>query len=89
VKNQSFLCTAPLLLALPATLAAQPITYSQQAGADTFVSSGQPDTNFGTLGVMELAAPTASQPRTEMTLQRQFNVGAQSGADAPSRNRQR
>jgi len=38
------------------------------AGADTFVSSGQPDANFGPLGAMEIAAPTAAQPRTENTL---------------------
>jgi hypothetical protein len=68
VKNRSFLCAAPLLLGLPATLVAQPMTYSQQAGADTFVSSGEPDANFGTHGAMELAAPTAAQPRTEVTL---------------------
>jgi hypothetical protein len=68
VKNRSFLCAAPLLLALPATLVAQTITFSQQVGADTFVSSGQPDANFGNLGAMEIAAPTAAQPRTEMTL---------------------
>ncbi len=53
---------------LPATLTAQPSTFSQKVGADTFVSSGQPDANFGSLGAMEIAAPTTAQPRTEMTL---------------------
>jgi hypothetical protein len=82
VKNRSFLCAAPLLLGLPATLVAQPITYSQQAGADTFVSSGQPDANFGTLGAMELAAPTAAQPRTELTLLLFDASGLRAGFDS-------
>jgi len=68
MKNLSFLRTLMLLLMLPATLVAQTATNSQVAGADTFVSSGQPTSNFGTLGAMELAAPTAAQPRTEKTL---------------------
>ena len=49
--------------------------YSQPVGADTFVSSGQPDGNFGGLGAMEIAAATAAQPRTEMTLFR-FDTSA-------------
>src|SRR6185503_18620341 len=48
-------------------------TYSQPVGADTFVSSGQPTVNFGGQGAMEIAAPTAAQPRTQMTLMR-FNT---------------
>ena len=56
------------LTVLPVTLSAQTSTYSQRVGADTFVSSGQPDSNFGGLGAMEIAVPTASQPRTEMSL---------------------
>jgi hypothetical protein len=43
-------------------------TYSQVAGADTFVSSGEPNVIFGSRAAMEIAAPTASQPRTLMTL---------------------
>ena len=62
------LCGVMWLLLLPATLAAQTSTRSQVAGADTFVSSGQPTSNFGTLGAMEIAAPTTAQPRTENTL---------------------
>jgi hypothetical protein len=49
--------------------------YSQQVGADAFVSSGQPDLNFGTQGAMEIAAATPAQPRTEMTLCR-FDTSA-------------
>lgn len=58
-------CALTALLMLPATLAAQLSTNSQEVGANTFVSSGQPNSNFGTLGAMEIAAPTSSQPRTE------------------------
>lgn len=62
-----------LLLAIafwPATFFAQTTTYSQQVEADTFVSSGQPDANFGTLGAMEIGVPTLGQPRTLETLLR-------------------
>jgi hypothetical protein len=63
------------LMVLPATLIAQSSTYSQRVGADTFVSSGQPNANYGTLGAMEIAAPTAAQPRTEIALLR-FDTSA-------------
>ena len=53
-----------------APLAAQSTTYSQVVAADTFVSSGLPNGNFGTAGAMEIAAPTATQNRTLMTLLR-------------------
>ena len=53
-----------------ATDATRASTYSQQVEADTFVSSGEPDANFGTRGAMEIAAPTAAQPRTELALLR-------------------
>lgn len=49
---------------------AQSITYSVAVVADTFVSSGHPNENFGSLGGMEVAAPTLAQPRTQMTLLR-------------------
>jgi hypothetical protein len=58
------------LVSLPATLLAQFTTYSQQVEADTFVSSGQPDSNFGLQGGMEIAAPTIAQPRIQKTLLR-------------------
>ena len=61
-------------LVLPVALNAQ-TTYSQVAAADTFVNSGQPNNNYGTLGAMEIAAPTTAQNRTEMTLQG-FNTAA-------------
>lgn len=53
----------------PAGLRAQSLTLSQAVQQDTFVSSGQPAQNFGTQGAMEIAAPTASQNRSEETLQ--------------------
>ena len=65
-----FVSTAISLLMLPAALVAQTVTLSQPVGADTFVSSGQPDSNFGTQGAMEIAVPTAAQPRTELALMR-------------------
>jgi hypothetical protein len=60
---------------LPASLRAQFTTFSQQVGADTFVSSGEPDSNFGIQAGMEIAGPTLAQPRTQKTLLR-FNTDA-------------
>ena len=57
-----------VVLVLPTTLMAQSSTYSQRVGADTFVSSGQPNTSFGSQGAMEIAAPTTAQPRTQMAV---------------------
>lgn len=62
-------------MVLPPALIAQSSTFSQRVGADTFVSSGQPNANFGTLGAMEIAAPTLAQPRTEIALL-QFDTSA-------------
>ena len=56
------------LTILPSALLAQSSTYSQKVGANTFVSSGSPAANFGTMGGMEIAAPTAAQNRTEISL---------------------
>lgn len=63
------------LLVSPATLLAQTSTFSQQVGADTYVSSGQPNVNFGSQGAMEIAVPTAAQPRTQIALLR-FDTAA-------------
>jgi len=68
-----------LIAFLPATLLGQITTYSQQVEADTFVSSGQPDVNSGTLAAMQIAAPTLAQPRTLETLLR-FNTSAMRAA---------
>lgn len=57
-----------LLVAVPASLSAQPTTLSQSVSADTYVSSGQPNMNFDNLGAMEIAGPTTAQNRTEETL---------------------
>ena len=64
-----------LLLAatLPLSLSAQTTTLSQVVSADTYVSSGQPDQNFGTMGAMEIAVPNSTQSRTEESLIR-FNT---------------
>ncbi len=70
------------LLVLPVELPAQTSTYSQVVSADTYVSSGQPNSNFGSQGAMEIAAPTAAQPRTQMTLLRFDTAALQAGFDA-------
>lgn len=68
--NQIFVSTAVSLMMLSAAVVAQTTTLSQPVGADTFVSSGQPDSNFGSQGGMEIAVATAAQPRTELALMR-------------------
>jgi len=67
--------TCLLAAALPVSLSAAPTTISQVVSADTYVSSGQPTSNFGTMGAMEIAVPTSSQNRTEESLIR-FNTSA-------------
>jgi hypothetical protein len=76
--NRALKCAALLMTAFPATMSAQS-TFSQVVEADTYVSSGQPTMNFGSLGAMEIAAPTAAQARTEETLLR-FNTAAMESA---------
>ena len=70
------------LVTLPATLVAQFTTYSQKVEADTFVSSGDPNSNFGLQGGIEIAAPTGAQPRTQMTLLRFDTSGLRANFDA-------
>jgi hypothetical protein len=80
--NQTLKLAILLTAALPASLSAQSTTLSQTVSLNTFVSSGQPTVNFGTMGAMEIAAPTAAQSRTEesliqfntATLQSEFNA---------------
>lgn len=67
---KTFFLPLVCLVTLPATLVAQFTTHSQQVEADTFVSSGDPNSNFGLLGAVEIAAPTGAQPRTQMSLLR-------------------
>ena len=69
------------LLVLPPALFAQTSTYSQRVGADTYVSSGQPNVNFGSQGAMEIAAPTAAQPRTQIALLRFDTAAMQTSFD--------
>jgi hypothetical protein len=64
-----------LAAAIPAVVAATPTTVNQVVAADTFVSSGAPTSNFGTLGGVEIAVPTSAQNRTEESLIR-FNTAA-------------
>jgi len=73
--NQTQFSTLVCAIILAAAPAARASTYSQPVGADTFVSSGEPDVNFGQRGGMEIAAPTTAQPRTELILL-QFNTSA-------------
>jgi hypothetical protein len=65
--------------ALPASLCAAPTTISQVVQADTYVSSGQPTVNFGTMGAMEIAVPTVAQTRTEESLIRFSTSAIESG----------
>jgi hypothetical protein len=69
-------------VSLAATLVAQVTTYSQRVEADTFVSSGDPNSNFGLLGAVEIAAPTITQSRTQMTLLRFDTSGLRANFDA-------
>jgi hypothetical protein len=71
--------TLLLMAALPASLYAQSTILSQVVQADTYVSSGQPTQNFGTMGAMEIAVPTAAQSRTEESLIR-FNTATEEAA---------
>jgi len=77
----ALLFIALLCAAVPANSPAQSSSFNQQAGADTFVSSGQPNSNLGALGAMEIAAPTTAQPRTEMALMRFDTSAMESGFD--------
>jgi len=72
-----FVAKLPVLLAvlLPGTLLAQSTTLSQAVSGDTFVSSGLPTQNFGNMGAMEIAGPTAAQSRTLESLE-SFNTAA-------------
>ena len=80
--DQTLKFTILLTAALPVSLSAQSTTLSQAVQADTYVSSGQPAVNFGTLGAMEIAAPTSAQPRTEESLIRFDTSGLQSAFNA-------
>ena len=64
-----------LAMGLPFSLAASPTTVNQVVEADTYVSSGQPAVNFGSMGAMMVAVPTVAQPRTEESLIR-FNTAS-------------
>ena len=61
---------------------AQTSTYGQRIAADTFVSSGQSNLNFGNLGAMEIAATNPTQPRTLLSLLRFDTSGLQANFDA-------
>jgi hypothetical protein len=66
--KQTLFAALVCLKILPSTLLGQSSTYSQEVSANTFVSSGSPTANFGTMGAMEIAAPAAAQNRTEISL---------------------
>lgn len=73
--NQPLKYALLLAAGLPAAVSATPVTVSQKVEADTYVSSGQPTVNFGSMGAMMIAVPTAAQARTEESLIR-FNTAA-------------
>lgn len=72
-RKQALNLTLLLAAALPLSLRAQSTTLSQVVAMNTYVSSGQPSQNFGTMGAMEIAVPTGAQNRTEESLI-QFNT---------------
>jgi len=80
--NQKLKFTILLAAALPLSLAASPTTISQVVEADTYVSSGQPTVNFGSMGAMMIAVPTVAQPRTEESLIRFNTASIKSALDA-------
>lgn len=73
VHAQALQIAALLAAGIPAIVSAAPTTVNQVVAADTFVSSGSPASNFGSLGGMEIAVPTGTQNRTEESLI-QFNT---------------
>jgi hypothetical protein len=66
----------------PVIVTAQSNTYSQEVQADTFISSGEPNVNFGLRGGMEIAAPTLAQARTQIALLRFDASGLRARFDA-------
>ena len=80
--NRILRSVSACLLVAPLSLLAETSIYSQRVGADTFVSSGQPNANFGTLGAMEIAGPTVAQPRTEIALLRFDTTAMQASFNA-------
>jgi len=81
-RNILVLLVLACLVTSPTTLRAQFTTFSQQVGADTFVSSGEPNSNFGIQAGMEIAGPTLAQPRTQKTLLRFDTVAMHAAFDA-------
>jgi hypothetical protein len=58
------------------------ITLSSDADRNLMVISNAPDSNFGNLGAMEIAAPTISQSRTEEALMGFNTASIKSGFDS-------
>ena len=81
-SNQKLKLTLLLAAALPVPISAAPTTVGQKVEADTYVSSGQPTSNFGTMGAMMIAVPTSAQPRTEESLIRFDTTALKSSFDA-------
>ncbi|HTY88729.1 MAG TPA: PEP-CTERM sorting domain-containing protein [Candidatus Acidoferrum sp.] len=82
ILKQNLKFTILLAAFLPVSLAASPTTVSQVVEADKYVSSGQPTVNFGSMGAMMIAVPTAAQPRTEESLIRFNTASIKSTLDA-------
>ncbi len=80
--NRTIKLATLLALALPVSLSASPTTVSQKVEADTYVSSGQPTVNFGSMGGMMIAVPTGAQPRKEESLIRFDTTSIKTAFDA-------
>jgi hypothetical protein len=82
---KKLLSSAAFLAALLISHHAQASTYyvtTSQGGQDTYVSSGEPDTSFGSKGAMMIAVPTSSQNRTEEALIQYNTASIKSSLDA-------
>lgn len=67
---------------LGVAIAARAETFSLPVAADTFVSSSNPGTSFGTHGAAQIAAPTPAQPRTLLGLLRFDTASLRDSFDA-------
>ncbi|HUO41278.1 MAG TPA: DNRLRE domain-containing protein [Mycobacterium sp.] len=80
--NRRLTLALALVAGLPAAVLASPTTLNLTVQSDTYVSSGQPTSNFGTMGGMMIAVPTTAQPRTEESLMRFDTASLKTSFDA-------
>jgi hypothetical protein len=81
-RRVSALALTSLAVGLSASVFGSPTTIDLKVQADTYISSGEADTVFGSKGAMMIAAPTASQNRTEESFVLFDAASVKSAADA-------